>query len=61
MIARFVRNINPYPLGAGVTAPSPGVRLVLNRQPVWSLGGDRVGFQKWLGTLNCQDEETRPW
>jgi hypothetical protein len=32
MIARFVRNINPYPLGAGVTAPSPGVRLVINRQ-----------------------------
>jgi hypothetical protein len=30
MIARLVRNINPYPLGAGVTAPSPGVRLVLN-------------------------------
>ena len=32
MIARFVRNINPYPLSAGVTAPSPGVRLVINRQ-----------------------------
>jgi hypothetical protein len=32
MIARFVRNIDPYPLGAGVTAPSPGVRLVINRQ-----------------------------
>jgi len=32
MIARFVQNINPYPLGAGVTAPSPGVRLVINRQ-----------------------------
>ena len=32
MIARFVRNINPYPPGAGVTAPSPGVRLVINRQ-----------------------------
>ena len=32
MIARLVRNINPYPLGAGVTAPSPGVRLVINRQ-----------------------------
>ena len=32
MIAHFVRNINPYPLGAGVTAPSPGVRLVIKRQ-----------------------------
>ena len=32
MTARFVRNINPYPPGAGVTAPSPGVRLVLDRQ-----------------------------
>jgi len=32
MIARLVRNINPYPLGAGVTAPSPGVRPVINRQ-----------------------------
>jgi hypothetical protein len=30
MIARPVRNINLYPLGAGVTASSPGVRLVLN-------------------------------
>jgi hypothetical protein len=26
----FWANINPYPLGAGVTAPSPGVRLVIN-------------------------------
>ena len=32
MLARLVRNINPYPLGAGVTAPSPGVRPVINRQ-----------------------------
>jgi hypothetical protein len=32
MLARLVRNINPYPLGAGVTALSPGVRLVVNRQ-----------------------------